>query len=118
MQSTSTLHGSPLNQEKAVATSNAKHQDNYDFLGKTEDQPVRIGVHCVAGLGRAPFLVAIAMVHNGCKPMNAIEIIRKNRPGSLNLIQATFLMDYKKAVSKKNKNEKNKAVAGCQCTIF
>jgi hypothetical protein len=45
----------------------------------------RIGVHCVAGLGRAPFLVAIALVNNGCSPFNAIDLIRKNRPGALNL---------------------------------
>ena len=28
----------------------------------------RIGVHCLAGLGRAPFFVAIALVNNGCSP--------------------------------------------------
>ena len=36
----------------------------------------RIGVHCVAGLGRAPFLVALAIVYKGCKPQNAIKLIR------------------------------------------
>jgi protein tyrosine phosphatase type 4A len=45
----------------------------------------RIGIHCVAGLGRAPFLVAIALVNNGCSAANAIDLIRKNRPGALNL---------------------------------
>lgn len=45
----------------------------------------RIGIHCVAGLGRAPFLVALALANNGCSPVNAIDLIRKNRSGALNL---------------------------------
>jgi len=49
-----------------------------------EGQEKRIGVHCVAGLGRAPFLVAIALIHRGCSPGNAISLIRKNRSGALN----------------------------------
>ena len=51
-----------------------------------EPSPPRIGVHCVAGLGRAPLLVALALVHKGCPRINAIELIRKNRPGALNMI--------------------------------
>jgi protein tyrosine phosphatase type 4A len=52
---------------------------------KLQSDERRIGVHCVAGLGRAPFFVAIALVNNGCSASNAIELIRKNRPGALNL---------------------------------
>lgn len=37
----------------------------------------RIAVHCVAGLGRAPLLVALALIHRGCERINAIELIRK-----------------------------------------
>ena len=50
-------------------------------LKKTKSTLVdkRIGVHCVAGLGRAPVLVAIAIVNKGCPPAHAIELIRKLR---------------------------------------
>ena len=56
-----------------------------DLIDKNEDSTARIAVHCVAGLGRAPFLVAIGLVNNGCSSINAIELIRKNRSGALNI---------------------------------
>jgi len=55
-------------------------------MSTTDKKPPRIGVHCVAGLGRAPLLVALALVHRGCESINAIELIRKNRPGALNMV--------------------------------
>lgn len=66
---------------------NPEDQKSNSQSKKSEDKSdeKRIGVHCVAGLGRAPFLVAIALVNNGCSPGNAIELIRRNRPGALNL---------------------------------
>jgi protein-tyrosine phosphatase len=64
-------------------------------------------VHCVAGLGRAPFFVAMALLMYGCTPINAIELIRKNRPGSLNIIQANYILDYKKG---KTQNKVTKKV--------
>ena len=69
----------------------------------------------MAGLGRAPLLVALALVHKGCPRINAIELIRKNRPGALNMIQANYLIEYKdrgKAGESKNSN------ASCGCFIF
>jgi protein tyrosine phosphatase type 4A len=71
-------------------------------------------VHCVAGLGRAPFLVAIALVNNGCSPFNAIDLIRKNRPGALNLTQANYILEFKGSAKKVGKN----GSTGCQCNIF
>ncbi|CAO0789542.1 unnamed protein product [Mucor circinelloides] len=55
-----------------------------------------IAVHCVAGLGRAPVLVAIALIELGMAPLDAIQFIREKRRGSFNKPQITFLDSYKK----------------------
>ena len=45
----------------------------------------RIGVHCVAGLGRSPLLVVCALIQlGGCTPMEAIKLVRESRPKTLN----------------------------------
>ena len=49
---------------------------NPKTLKSVDTDKDRIGVHCVAGLGRAPLLVALALVHRGCERINAIELIR------------------------------------------
>jgi hypothetical protein len=55
-----------------------------------------IAVHCVAGLGRAPLLVAIALIEEGMdEPMEALREVRRRRPGSLNHRQITYLERYK-----------------------
>ena len=69
----------------------------------------------MAGLGRAPLLVALALVHKGCPRINAIELIRKNRPGALNMIQANYLIEYK---DKRNKGKEANKNASCGCIIF
>lgn len=63
-------------------------------------------MHCVAGLGRAPFLVALALVYKGCKPSNAINLIRNNRKGALNPIQANYILEMKpgKGIPKNSSN--------------
>ena len=70
--------------DKKSALKKLPTDGNQGSASGSQDGP-RIGIHCVAGLGRAPFLVAIALVNNGCSPANAIDLIRKNRPGALNL---------------------------------
>eukprot|EP00026_Physarum_polycephalum_P017861 Phypoly_transcript_19223.p1 GENE.Phypoly_transcript_19223~~Phypoly_transcript_19223.p1 ORF type:complete len:174 (-),score=23.81 Phypoly_transcript_19223:46-567(-) len=53
-----------------------------------------IGVHCVAGLGRAPVLVAIALIESGVNALNAVELIRAKRSRAINHNQLTYLKNY------------------------
>ncbi len=87
---------------------------NGETNGKGTKEDLRIGIHCLAGLGRAPFLVDIAMINKGCSPTNAIDFIRKSRPGALNNAQVTYILEYKPMKNKKNKGSNE----GCHCHIF
>lgn len=71
-----------LTDDKAVDSNRQQQQ---------QQQPT-IAVHCVAGLGRAPVLVAIALIEMGMKPLDAIEYIRSKRRGAFNKPQIMFLV--------------------------
>ena len=53
-----------------------------------------IAVHCVAGLGRAPMLVAVALMEAGYDAIDAVAYIRKVRRGAINKRQFAFLEGY------------------------
>lgn len=54
-----------------------------------------IAVHCQAGLGRAPALVAIALMERaGMDPLDAIMYIRERRKGAFNAKQMAYLEAY------------------------
>ncbi|KAF9403567.1 Protein tyrosine phosphatase type IVA 1 [Podila epigama] len=55
-----------------------------------------IAVHCVAGLGRAPILVAIAMIELGMANLDTVEFIRRRRRGCFNSNQIQYIDGYKR----------------------
>jgi len=57
----------------------------------------RIGVHCVAGFGRAPLLVAIALIEDGMAPLEAAQYVRERRRGALNTVQLRWLETYSRS---------------------
>ncbi|KAG0246515.1 Protein tyrosine phosphatase type IVA 1 [Mortierella sp. GBA43] len=61
-----------------------------------------IAVHCVAGLGRAPILVAIAMVELGMANLDTVEFIRSHRRGCFNSHQIQYIDGYKRGKILKN----------------
>ena len=54
-----------------------------------------VAVHCVSGLGRAPVMVALALIELGMDNEDAIELIRKKKKGAFNSKQLVFLEKYK-----------------------
>lgn len=81
---------SPMNRKG----SSVQQQSNGSNKNMNEQLPC-IAVHCVAGLGRAPVLVAIALIESGLKYEDAVERIRARRRGAINRKQLDYLSEYK-----------------------
>mmetsp|Transcript_270 Transcript_270/g.419 ORF Transcript_270/g.419 Transcript_270/m.419 type:complete len:194 (-) Transcript_270:56-637(-) len=54
-----------------------------------------IAIHCVTGLGRAPMLVAIALIENGMDMFDAVQLIREKRYGAISDKQIVLLNQYR-----------------------
>jgi protein tyrosine phosphatase type 4A len=66
-----------------------------DCFNASSERDATIAVHCVAGLGRSPLLVAIALLEAGMPWSDAVYYIRSQRRGALNERQLEFLREYK-----------------------
>nr|XP_061798453.1 protein tyrosine phosphatase type IVA 2-like isoform X3 [Nerophis lumbriciformis] len=80
---------------------------------KFRDEPGScVAVHCVAGLGRAPVLVALALIECGMEYEDAVHFIRLKRRGAFNSKQLLFLENYKPKLCLRSKDAN-----GQTCTI-
>ncbi|RKO92533.1 protein-tyrosine phosphatase-like protein, partial [Blyttiomyces helicus] len=72
--------------------------------GKEEEEKKSktIAIHCVAGLGRAPVLVGVALIEAGMEPLDAVSFIRQRRRGAFNSVQLSYLVDTYKRQWKKS----------------
>lgn len=68
---------------------------NIHFKKATNDENICIGIHCAAGLGRAPLLVCLALIFGGMDNLEIVEFIRKHRSGSINAKQLEYIRKFK-----------------------
>ncbi|KAG0044891.1 Protein tyrosine phosphatase type IVA 1 [Gryganskiella cystojenkinii] len=77
-------------------TSSCQHSPTGSDNEENMIAPPTIAVHCVAGLGRAPILVALAMIELGMANLDTVEFIRRRRRGCFNNNQIQYIDGYKR----------------------
>ena len=85
-----------------------------DFLGEGE----RLAVHCVAGLGRAPVLVTVALIEAGMDPLEAAQFVRERRKGALNTAQLRWLETYHRCRASRWRGLLASGAAGKKCLVM
>eukprot|EP00658_Telonema_sp_P-2_P005849 TRINITY_DN12208_c0_g1_i1.p2 TRINITY_DN12208_c0_g1~~TRINITY_DN12208_c0_g1_i1.p2 ORF type:complete len:178 (-),score=48.49 TRINITY_DN12208_c0_g1_i1:487-1020(-) len=88
-------------------TVSAKNAENKKPVDASGSERRGIAIHCVAGLGRAPLMVALAFIEAGMDNLAAVTLVRKRRSGAFNPLQLKFL----------EKHQRTRSSGGC-CTIL
>eukprot|EP00657_Telonema_sp_P-1_P012477 TRINITY_DN9080_c0_g1_i6.p1 TRINITY_DN9080_c0_g1~~TRINITY_DN9080_c0_g1_i6.p1 ORF type:complete len:178 (+),score=22.46 TRINITY_DN9080_c0_g1_i6:318-851(+) len=88
----------------SVSKENEKSGKKVDSVGSGRSA---IAIHCVAGLGRAPLMVALAFIEAGMSSEQAVMLLRAKRKGCINANQLAFLKQHKRLKS-----------GGACCTIL
>ncbi|KAI3662444.1 hypothetical protein MP638_003584 [Amoeboaphelidium occidentale] len=76
---------------------------NDRFSSDPNSNKQSIACHCVAGLGRAPVLVAIALIEEGMSNLDSVAYVRERRRGAINNKQLRYIEAYKRRKGKNGK---------------
>jgi atypical dual specificity phosphatase len=67
-----------------------------------------VAIHCLAGQGRTGTMLACFLVHRGSQPQEAVETIRRLRPGSIETqAQVMAVFDYAAYLADQNEAKKS-----------
>src|SRR5690606_12125222 len=70
-----------------------------DFVKGCRKDGLSVAVHCRGGYGRTGTLIACYLIANGMTAKQAIDLVRKRRPGSIETAgQEKFLTGYEKSL--------------------
>ncbi|XP_021078089.1 protein tyrosine phosphatase type IVA 2-like isoform X3 [Mus pahari] len=72
-----------------------------------------VAVHCMAGLGRAPVLVALALIECGMKNEDAVHFIRQKRRGAFSSKQLLFLEHYRPKMRTRSRSRFRDSTVHC-----
>lgn len=96
--------------EQCFIKSNKKKKASSSTAVQPLKDNEKISVHCVAGLGRAPVLVAVALVeYCNLEPQEAVKLIRAERRGAFNTKQLKWLEKYTPT--------RQGLLQGCNCVV-